>query len=223
MWRWKVGQKDETEKSRRFAEGGQCVEVTAVWEFTDSLVKWVRWNSYQHHYAQFAATPRPHLLSKLIAFITHPGIGHEVLRSSWPTLYVNFSSTLCIQTPNLPVPWLLNLFRPSVLPAETRAITFSFPSSRLSSPLTSYPTPLLYSPQPLEPFTSTLADFYISLLFFSPGIPLLLLGKVNLLPHFQSCSSMCPAPHQTVCSSKKDRMLTSVSPMSSIQDQLWNL
>lgn len=70
----------------------------------DSLVKWVRRNSYQHQYALFAATPRPYLLSKLIAFITHPGIGHEVLKSSWPTLHVNFSSTLCIQTPNLPVP-----------------------------------------------------------------------------------------------------------------------
>lgn len=204
-------------------------KVVNAWkslQFENSQIHW--WNGWDEIHTSTTMLsslppPRPHLLSKLIAFITHPGIGHEVLRSSWPTLYVNFSSTLCIQTPNLPVPWLLNLFRPSVLPAETRAITFSFPSSRLSSPLTSYPTPLLYSPQPLEPFTSTLADFYISLLFFSPGIPLLLLGKVNLLPHFQSCSSMCPAPHQTVCSSKKDRMLTSVSPMSSIQDQLWNL
>lgn len=54
------GWKDETEKPRRFEEGRQCVEVTAVWEFTETLntvVKQVIVNLYKHEYIQFPATP----------------------------------------------------------------------------------------------------------------------------------------------------------------------
>lgn len=106
MWGWTEGQKDETKKWRRFAKGGQCVEVTAIRNSQKDwrLVKRVRGNTHPHQYPICSVCCCPlYFLSKLIAFITHPGIGHECLQSSWPSLYMNFSSTLCIQTPNPPV------------------------------------------------------------------------------------------------------------------------
>lgn len=73
MWRWRVGQKDETEKLRRFEEGGQWVGVAAVWEFTERLntvVKW--WGERIYTSTNILSFLQPPLLPLYSNSIYHP-------------------------------------------------------------------------------------------------------------------------------------------------------